>query len=134
MAIKFVDNRDYYQIFGVTRDASKEEIKKAYLNLAKQYHPDRNPGKEEWANSKLKRINAAYETLSNIKSRADYDAWLASMSQPHVRQKPRKAPRSEAKELVNIIMQQDWPWWKKFAWLGGVSIASYVITKKAIDG
>ena len=55
--------KDYYQILGVPRKATKEQIKKAYRQLAMQYHPDRNPGKEEWANEKFKDINEAFSVL-----------------------------------------------------------------------
>lgn len=55
---------DPYQILGVSRDASDEEIKKAYRRLAKKYHPDLNPGDEEAARQ-MQRINAAYEQITN---------------------------------------------------------------------
>lgn len=55
---------DPYHVLGVSRDASEEEIKKAYRKLAKQYHPDLNPGNEEAA-KKMNEINAAYEQIKN---------------------------------------------------------------------
>lgn len=65
--------KDYYQILGVPRNASDEEIKKAYRRLAMQYHPDRNPGREKWANEKFKEINEAYAVLGNPEKRRQYD-------------------------------------------------------------
>lgn len=55
---------DPYQVLGVSRDASDEEIKRAYRRLAKQYHPDRNPGDQEAAR-KMQQVNAAYEQIKN---------------------------------------------------------------------
>lgn len=55
---------DPYKVLGVSRDASDEEIKRAYRRLAKQYHPDRNPGDAEAA-KKMQQINAAYEQIKN---------------------------------------------------------------------
>jgi curved DNA-binding protein len=65
--------KDYYQTLGVPRNASEEEIKKAYRKLAMQYHPDRNPGKEKWANEKFKEINEAYGILGDPEKRKQYD-------------------------------------------------------------
>jgi len=65
--------KDYYQTLGVPRNASDEEIKKAYRRLAMQYHPDRNPGKEKWANDKFKEINEAYGVLGDPQKRRQYD-------------------------------------------------------------
>ena len=65
--------KDYYQTLGVARNASGEEIKKAYRKLAMQYHPDRNPGKEKWANEKFKEINEAFSVLGDPKKRKQYD-------------------------------------------------------------
>jgi molecular chaperone DnaJ len=56
--------RDYYEILGVHRDATNEELKKAYRKLALQYHPDRNPGNKD-AEEKFKEAAEAYEVLSN---------------------------------------------------------------------
>ena len=65
--------KDYYQVLGVPRDASNEEIKKAYRKLAMQYHPDRNPGKEKWANEKFKEINEAFSVIGDPEKRKQYD-------------------------------------------------------------
>lgn len=64
--------RDYYEILGVPKDASSEEIKKVYRRLARQYHPDLNPGNKE-AEEKFKTIGEAYEILSDSSRRSQYD-------------------------------------------------------------
>jgi len=65
--------KDYYKVLGVPRNASEDEMKKAYRKLAMQYHPDRNPGKEAWANEKFKEINEAYGVLGDPEKRKQYD-------------------------------------------------------------
>ncbi len=64
--------KDLYEVLGVDRNATEEEIKKAYRRLAKKYHPDLNPGDKE-AEQKFKEINEAYEILSDPQKRAKYD-------------------------------------------------------------
>lgn len=64
--------RDYYEVLGVGKNATEDEIKKAYRKLAMQYHPDRNPGNKE-AEEKFKEAAEAYEVLSNADKRAKYD-------------------------------------------------------------
>ena len=64
--------KDYYQILGVNKNASSEEIKRAYRKLAMKYHPDRNPGNKA-AEEKFKDINEAHEVLSDPKKRQKYD-------------------------------------------------------------
>lgn len=68
------NKRDYYEILGVTKSASAEEIKKAYRKVAMQFHPDRNPGNKE-AEEKFKEAAEAYEVLSDADKKAKYDRY-----------------------------------------------------------
>ncbi len=67
-----MEYKDYYKILGVNRDASETEIKQAYRKLARQYHPDVNPGDKQ-AETRFKDINEAYQVLSDKEKRGKYD-------------------------------------------------------------
>ena len=64
-----VEQKDYYQTLSVPKAATDEEIKKAYRKCALEYHPDRNPGKEKWANEKFKEVNEAFSVLGDPEKR-----------------------------------------------------------------
>ncbi len=68
------EKADYYQLLGVSRSATTEEIRKAYRNLALKFHPDRNPGDKE-AEKKFKEISQAYDVLSDSEKRKKYDVY-----------------------------------------------------------
>jgi curved DNA-binding protein len=80
---------DYYQILGVSRDATTEEIKKAYRKLAMKYHPDKAKGDKKQAEEKFKQISEAYAVLSNPEKKKEYDkfgsqAFRAKFSQEDI--------------------------------------------------
>ncbi len=68
-----MNKRDYYEVLGLSKSSSKEEIKKAYRKLAKEYHPDRN--KSEGAETKFKEVQEAYDILSDEQKRSAYDQY-----------------------------------------------------------
>ena len=68
------NKRDYYEVLGISKGASADEIKKAYRSLAKKYHPDMNPGDSE-AEAKFKEVNEAYAVLSDDEKRQKYDQY-----------------------------------------------------------
>jgi DnaJ-class molecular chaperone len=82
----------YYDILGLSRKATQEEIKKAYRELAKIYHPDVNTNQD--TNGKFKLINKAYQVLGNPKSRVDYD------------QSSAECPICYTHEVINTIELQ----------------------------
>ncbi len=77
--------RDYYETLGVPKNASEEEIKKAYRKLAMKYHPDRNQGESKDAETKFKEAKEAYEMLSDAQKRAAYDQYGHAGVDPNMR-------------------------------------------------
>jgi curved DNA-binding protein len=83
-----MEYKDYYKTLGVERNASEDEIKRAYRKLALQYHPDRNPGDKK-AEESFKEINEAYQVLSDPAKRARYD----QLGESYARWQQRGAPQ-----------------------------------------
>ncbi len=77
---QYMEYKDYYKVLGVERNASKEEIKRAYRKLALKTHPDRNPGNTK-AEERFKEINEAYQVLGDTEKRARYDQLGESYNQ-----------------------------------------------------
>lgn len=86
---------DYYHILGVLQTASDKEIKKAFRQLAKQYHPDKNIG-DEYADERFKQINEAYQILSDRIKKAQYDAVLNYKKTESYRQQTYQQPSSKS--------------------------------------
>lgn len=89
---------NYYEILGVNRNATAQEIKKAYRQLAKKWHPDLNRDNVEVAGKKMREINVAYDTLSNEVSRIDYDKKLDAEAAKSAKQSTRQeTPKTSRK-------------------------------------
>ena len=67
------EKKDYYEVLGIKKDATEEQIRKAYKKLALRWHPDKNPDHKKEAEEKFKEINEAYSVLSDPKKRNEYD-------------------------------------------------------------
>src|SRR5438270_8572258 len=102
---------DYYETLGVKRDASEDEIKKAYRKLARQHHPDRNPG-DKAAEARFKEVQSAYDVLGDKTKRAEYDQF-GSASGPgpggpggfHFRTGPGGSPGFDSADAERIFEQ-----------------------------
>lgn len=115
-------HEDPYQVLGVSRDASDEEIKKAYRRLAKKYHPDLNPGDEEAARQ-MQRVNAAYEQITNPEKSnpqyGGYDPFRGQTGQQSDSQRYEQAAwqyirfrrYQEALNTLNNISQRNARWY-----------------------
>ena len=99
---------DLYQVLGVSRNASSEEIKKAYREAAFKYHPDRNAG-DAAAEEKFKNINAAYAVLGDEAKRADYDRYGTTTQQAYQQTYSQSNPfgQDPFEEMFRRAWQQD---------------------------
>ena len=77
-----MSKKDFYQLLGVSKSSTQDEIKKAYRKLAMQYHPDKNPGNKK-AEDKFKEISEAYEVLSDVEKKKNYDQFGHAEGTPY---------------------------------------------------
>ena len=101
--------RNYYAILGVSKDATSEEIKKSFRKLARQFHPDVNPG-DTTAEEKFKNINEAYDILSDETKRADYDLQRFGKSKRRPGRVQERIPRNGNRS--NTSYRQDSDFWQ----------------------
>lgn len=90
--------KDFYHILGISRSASSEEIKAAYLRLAKKFHPDVNADCKEWAEGMFKEVSQAYECLIDPATRRRYDLLLSGQV------RPMPVPQQAAKEPITTAI------------------------------
>lgn len=96
--------RNYYEILGVPRNASNDDVKKAFRKLARQYHPDVNPG-DKTAEEQFKDINEAYDTLSDDQKRSEYNRSLLGGNR-------RRPPKSNSSNGNGTDARQEFDLWK----------------------
>ncbi len=104
------DIRNYYELLGVTRDASADEIKQAFRRMARKYHPDLNPG-DKAAEDKFKDVSEAYEVLSDSSKRSQYDKftgfWRRNRNKPASNNTPReRAPDEDFNDDFNTFIDR----------------------------
>ena len=97
--------KDFYEVLGVSRTASADDIKRAYRGLARRHHPDVAENKVE-AEHRFKEINEAYEVLSDAHQRAEHDRWIH-----HVESQPMPLSANTARHVPEAA----WPWYLLFA-------------------
>lgn len=117
--------RNYYEILGVPRSASNEEIKKTFRKLARQYHPDVNPG-DKAAEEKFKDINEAYDVLSDVTKRADYDRNFFAQTRRNPYRPKDKVPYGG--NGTNGRYQEEYDFWKFKDFSQGTTKRAKVVT------
>lgn len=102
-------DKNYYEILGIKRSSSQDEIKKAFRKLASKYHPDKYPENSKFAEDMMKQINIAYQVLSDLDKKIAYDEWLNSQnkseseSQSSSNKKKHREPQKNNSSDINVL-------------------------------
>ena len=96
------EKRDYYEVLGLQKGASEDEIKKAFKTMARKYHPDLHPDDKEAA-EKFKEVNEAYEVLSDSQKRARYDQFGHAGVDPNYGGEPVQEPAASVDLAVSVM-------------------------------
>ena len=118
-----MSDRDYYEVLGVGKDASADDIKKAYRRMAMKYHPDRNPG-DKVAEEKFKEIGEAYAVLSDDQKRAAYDRYGKAGVDPSAAGGPGGFGNMNGADFHILLSRRMSQWW--------MSISIRIMAKAAI--
>jgi hypothetical protein len=100
------ERRELYKVLGVSRDATPEQIKKAFIKLAKKWHPDRNPGKESECAEHFREANEAYEILSDPEQRSAYDKYGFSARNLGATKQQRKEGGGGWEDLLRALFEK----------------------------
>ncbi|MCL2140400.1 MAG: DnaJ domain-containing protein [Dehalococcoidia bacterium] len=106
---------NYYKVLTVRKDATTQQIRAAFRKKAMLYHPDHNPGKEQWANKKLTHIIEAYEVLGDADRRRTYDRHLMRLEAQALGRAGGKDSDSTLKFMVNVMRHRAVPSWARTA-------------------
>lgn len=117
-------DKNYYEILGLKRSSSQDEIKKAFRKLASKYHPDKYPENSKFAEDMMKQINIAYQVLSDLDKKIAYDEWLNSQNKfdsesqsssnkkkDHEPQKNNSSNNDVLSKIVNLFRRYPFLFW-----------------------
>jgi len=99
--IKMDSNKNYYEILGLKRSSSQDEIKKAFRKLASKYHPDKYPENSKFAEDMMKQINIAYQVLSDLDKKIAYDEWLNSQNKSNSESQTSSSKKKDRESQKN---------------------------------
>jgi curved DNA-binding protein CbpA len=105
--ITMASDKNYYEILGLKRSSSQDEIKKAFRKLASKYHPDKYPENSKFAEDMMKQINIAYQVLSDVDKKIAYDEWLNSQNKSDWESQSSSDKKKDHKPQKNNSLNDD---------------------------